>query len=210
MRKEIHIRQPNTKNKTQQQLLLRLQLQVPYHRHRHQKDPHIRNQIRDVGKVRELDEVQTLSLDIAVPEGLDRATDETERDGDADTPGDDEDGGGEDEFAKERDDEDAVVEGEDAEFDADEGDVVEVAEDVVALGVSVSMEVGEMCWRGGGTFRTMVKSSGATAMTCRPMPWGGPDCSSAFQYIYNVLTGRSVPYPNPLAHCPIRQIYSKS
>lgn len=128
-----YVRQSNAENETQQQLLLRLQLKMPNHRHRHQKDPHVRYQIRNIGKIRELHKMETFALDVDIPKGFDGAADQTESDGYADAPGNDEGGGCEYDFAEEGNDEDAVVEGEDAEFDADEGDVVKVAIDVVAF-----------------------------------------------------------------------------
>lgn len=65
-----------------------------------------------------------------------------------------------------------VVEGQNTEFDADKGNVVEVTEDVVAL---LRHQPTNIVWGSRlRTFRTIVRSAGATAITCRPIPCGGP------------------------------------
>jgi hypothetical protein len=110
-----------------------LELQVPYDRHWHQKYPDVRNEVRDIGEVGEFHQVQAISLDITVPEGFDRSAYESQCHCYADSPSDDEYSGSYNHFAEEWNDEDTVVEGEDTEFDADQRNVVEMAENIIAL-----------------------------------------------------------------------------
>jgi hypothetical protein len=106
---------------------------VPYHGHWHQKDPDVGDEVGDVGEVGEGHHGQAFACDRDVPIGIEGATGKEQCDGDANAPGDDKQGRGKHDGAEEGMDEDAVVEGEDSELDRDEGEVVEVAEDVVAL-----------------------------------------------------------------------------
>ena len=157
----IDVRKTDGEDEAEEELLLGLELEVPYHRHGHEEDPDVGDQVGDVCELErerecvcvvskvsmhtvvqpdrstthigKVDEVETFPLHGNVPEGLDRTACEPQGDGDADTPCDDEDGGGEHDLPEDGDGEDAVVEGEDAELDGHEGDVVEMAEDVVAL-----------------------------------------------------------------------------
>jgi hypothetical protein len=106
---------------------------VPYHGHGHQEDPYVGYEVGDVGEVGEGHHGQTFPRDIRVPVCGQRAAGEEQRDGYTDAPCDDKDHGRDDGSTEDGVDEDAVVEGEDAEFYEDEGEVVEVAEDVVAF-----------------------------------------------------------------------------
>jgi hypothetical protein len=106
---------------------------VPNDRYRHQEDPDISNQIRYVGEVCERDEFKAFALHVRVPKCCYRSAYEGQCDCYSNSPCNDECSGREHELAEERDDEDAVIEGEDSKLDGNEGDIVEVAEDVVTL-----------------------------------------------------------------------------
>lgn len=106
---------------------------MPDDRYRHQENPDISDQVRDVGKVCECDELEAVSLHGNVPKCLYRSAYERQCHRYADSPRDDECGGREYDFAEQGDHEDAVVKGEDPELDENKGEVIEVAEDVVAL-----------------------------------------------------------------------------
>lgn len=123
----------NAEDEAEHQLLLGLQLQVPDHGNGQQEDPDVGDEVGDVGEVGEGDHLEALAGHAGVPVGGQRAAGEQQGDGDANAPGQDDGGRGQDDAAEDVVDEDAVVEGEDAELDGDEGNVVEVAEDVVAL-----------------------------------------------------------------------------
>lgn len=131
--KSRNLRKTEAEDETEEQLLLGLQLKVPYHGHRHQEDPDVRDQVRDVGEVGECDHGEALASDVCIPVRVERPTSQEQCDSDTNAPGYHEQGSRENDGAKHGVHEDTVVEGEDTELDKDQGEVVEVAEDVVAL-----------------------------------------------------------------------------
>ena len=128
-----YVRYADGEDKAEQEFLFCLQLKMPYNRDRHQKDPHIGNHVCNVGKVSELDKVETVSFDSHVPEGFDRPASQCQRNGDTNTPGDDESCSGEYNPAEQRYNEDAMVKCQDTEFHKDQSAIIKMTEDVIAF-----------------------------------------------------------------------------
>lgn len=106
---------------------------MPYHRHWHQEDPDIGDQVRNVGEICKGDHRQTIAFYCNVPICFQWPASKKQRDSNADAPCyykkcSRENGGAED-----RMDEHAPVKGKDTKLNEDECEVVEMAEDVVAL-----------------------------------------------------------------------------
>jgi hypothetical protein len=130
---KYNLRKTEAEDQADNKLLLCLQLQVPYHRNRHQEDPDIGDQVRNVGEVREGDHRQTIAFYCDVPICFQWPASKKQRDSNADAPCYYKKCGREDRCAEDRMDKNAPVKGKDTELDEDEREVVEMAEDVVAL-----------------------------------------------------------------------------
>lgn len=131
--KEINSRETYTEDQGQNHLLLCLQLEMPDHWDRHEKNPDIGDEVRNVREVCECDHDQTLSSYVCVPVGRKGATGEEKGDGDANSPSNNKSCGRKDDFAEDGMYEDAVVEGQNTKFDGDKSEIIEMAEDIVAL-----------------------------------------------------------------------------
>jgi hypothetical protein len=129
----VYIRQSHREQQTKPNLLTPGYLQPQNDRQRQDQYPQIRDEVCNIRKVAECDEVKAVTVNVLVPEPLDRSALKTEDKFHGHEPEDDEDRSENDDPAEDGLREDAMVEGQDRELRAGDGEVVEVAEDVVAL-----------------------------------------------------------------------------
>lgn len=107
------------------------------HRNRHREYPQIRRHVGHIGKVRKGLLVDAFPLSL-VPPRLDGPTSKAQHNLHDNDPGADKACGANDDNSEFTSDEDTVVQGQYGEFGEANGDVVKVAEDVVALRMAVS------------------------------------------------------------------------
>jgi hypothetical protein len=127
------LRETDAEDETQEELLLCLELKVPYHGDRKQEYPDVGDQIAHIGEVDEVDHGQAFPHDVSIPVGVEWPASKEQGDRDANPPCYHECCGRKDDCAEDRMNKDAPVEGEDAELDGHKGDVVEMAEYVIAF-----------------------------------------------------------------------------
>jgi len=89
---------------------------MPDYRYWHEKDPYVCNQIRDIGEVGKVHEVQAFALDFGIPKCFDRLTGQCQSHCYSNSPCYDESARGGDNLTEKRQDKHTVVEGENGEL----------------------------------------------------------------------------------------------